>query len=125
MKVERGAILTCSTCGVEGPHELLYLSDRLCASHCDNCGATLLFSGHIYAEYTKDVAERTAHLPVKLVGDIFQRPAGVLTWPFKVLRKPLKLFREVAQITAFEQGHRRSWPSGRGSEDPTVPRGSS
>lgn len=125
MKVEQGAILTCSTCGVDGLHELLYLSDHLCASSCDNCGATLLFSGHIYAEYAKDVAERTAHLPVKFVGDIFQSPTGVLTWPFKALRKPLKLLREVAQITAFEQGHRRSRPSGRGSEDPTVPRGSS
>ncbi len=40
MKVERDAILTCSACGVEGSHELLYLSEHLCASRCVNCGAT-------------------------------------------------------------------------------------
>jgi hypothetical protein len=32
LKVERDAILTCSTCGVDGPHELLYLAEHLCAS---------------------------------------------------------------------------------------------
>lgn len=106
MKVETDAILVCSSCGVEGEHELLYLSDHLRASRCCNCSATRHFSGHVYAEYARDVAERTARLPGKFIGDVFKGPSWVVAWPVKVLRKPFSLLREVNQVTAFERRRR-------------------
>ena len=109
MKVEKDAILTCSDCGVEGPHELLYLSEHLCASRCVNCGATHVYSGHIYAEYARDLAERTALLPGKVAGEMLH-PTEVVKWPFKALRKPFGLIREVSQVTSFEQSRRSPAP---------------
>lgn len=106
MKVETDAILVCSSCGVEGEHELLYLSDHLRASRCGNCGATLRFSEHVYAEYAWDVAGRTVRLPGKLVGDVFKSPKWVVDWPIKVLRKPFALLKEVTQVTSFERRRR-------------------
>lgn len=107
MKVERDAILTCSTCGVEGSHELLYLSEHLRASRCINCGRTQTYSGHIYVEYAKDLAGRTSRLPVKFAREAFRLPAGVMGWPFKAIRKPLRLLKEVNQVTSFERSRRR------------------
>jgi hypothetical protein len=107
LKVERDAILTCSTCGVEGPHELLYLSEHLCASRCVNCGKTQIYSGHIYAEYAKDLAERTSRLPGRFAREAFRLPMGVMGWPVKALRKPFRLLKEVDQVTSFERSRRR------------------
>lgn len=112
MKVERDAILTCSTCGVEGPHELLYLSEHLRASRCVNCGKTQTYSGHIYVEYARDLAGRTGSLPVRFAREAFKLPAGVISWPFKALRKPFRLLKEVDQVTSFERSRRRSPTSG-------------
>lgn len=106
MKVETDAILVCSSCGVEGEHELLYLSDHLRASRCRNCGSTLRFSDHVYAEYAWDLAERTARLPGRFVGDVFRGPSWVVSWPVKALRKPFSVLREVNQVTAFEPKRR-------------------
>lgn len=103
MKVETDAILVCSSCGVEGEHELLYLSDHLRASRCCNCGATLRFSDHFYADYAWDVAERTVRIPAQLVGDVFKSPKWVFVWPVKALRKPFALLREFTQVTSFER----------------------
>jgi hypothetical protein len=108
LKVETDAILVCSSCGVEGEHELLYLSDHLRASRCGNCGSTLRFSEHVYAEYAWDVAGRTASLPRRFVGDVFKGPSWVVTWPVKALRKPFSIVREIGQVTAFEP--RRRFP---------------
>jgi hypothetical protein len=110
MNVEREAILTCSACRVEGPHELLYLSNHLRASRCRNCGATRVYSEHIYADYARDVAERTARLPLKLAVDAVRRPLGVLGWPVKALRKPFGILEEMNQVYAFEQSRRSPNP---------------
>lgn len=112
MKVEQDAILTCSACGVEGPHELLYLSEHLCASRCANCRKTQVYSGHIYAEYARDLVERTGRLPVRFAQDALRRPTELIKWPVKLLGKPLGLVREVDQITSFERS-RRSTSVGR------------
>jgi hypothetical protein len=112
LKVDKDAILTCSECGVEGPHELLYLSEHLCASRCINCGATHVFSGHIYAEYARDLAERTSRLPGRFAGEMFH-PTEVVKWPFKALRKPFGLMKELCQVTTFEQSHRSPAPGRR------------
>ena len=113
MKVDRDAILTCSVCGVEGPHELLYLSEHLCASRCVNCGTPQVYSDHIYSEYARDLAERTTHLPVRVAGDMLRHPTQIVKWPFKALRKPFGLLREVNQVTAFEQSRNRAPTPGR------------
>ena len=107
MKVDQDAILTCSTCGVEGPHELLYLSEHLRASRCGNCGATRVYSGHIYAEYAKDLAERTARLPLRLVEDAVRRPTSLLGLPIKAVLKPAGLLSEMNLVVAFERDRRR------------------
>jgi hypothetical protein len=107
LKVERDAILTCSTCGVEGPHELLYLSEHLRASRCVNCGKTQTYSGHIYVEYARDLAERTGRLPGKFAREVVKLPASVIGWPFKAVRKPFRLLKEVDQVTSFERSRRR------------------
>lgn len=113
MKVEKNAILTCSTCRVEGPHELLYLSEHLCASRCVNCGQTQIYSGHIYTEYARDLAVRTVRIPGRVAGDVCHRSAELAKWPFKALRKPFGLLTEVNQITTFERSRRSSTPGRR------------
>ncbi len=110
MKVEKDAILTCSACGVEGPHELLYLSGHLCASRCLNCGKTQVYSGHIYTEYVQDVAERTTQLPGKFAGEVMRNPVAIARWPFKMIRKPFGLLREINQINTFERNRHFSAP---------------
>jgi hypothetical protein len=112
VKVEKDAILTCSECGVEGSHELLYLSEHLCASRCINCGATHVYSGHIYAEYARDLAERTSRLPGRFAGEMLH-PTEVVKWPFKALRKPFGLLREVSQVTIFERSRHSPIPGRR------------
>ena len=112
MKLDLEALLTCSACGVEGPHELLYLSEHLCASRCVDCGATHVYSGHIYAEYARDLAERISRLPGRFAGEIFH-PTEVVKWPFKALRKPFGLMKEVSQVTTFEQSRRLPTPGRR------------
>lgn len=113
MKVEDDAVLTCSNCGIEGPHELLYLSEHLCASRCANCGKTQVYSGHIYAEYARDLAERTSRLPTRLAGEVLRHPTALVKLPFKVLGKPFGLIREVTEVTAFERGRRTRPPQSR------------
>ena len=108
MKLEGEAILTCSYCGVEGPHELLYLSEHLSASRCTNCEATQVFSRHLYTDYTRDLAERAARLPLVLTKDAVRRPIRLLNLPLKAVRKPFGLLREVALVTAFERGRRKA-----------------
>jgi hypothetical protein len=103
LKLEKAAILTCSTCGVEGGHELLYLSERLKASRCATCGKTQIYSGHIYAEYARDMAERTLHLPGKLAGEAMRTPTRIVAWPFKAVRKPFRLLVEMSQVATFEK----------------------
>ena len=68
MKVERDVVLACSACGVEGAHELLYLSGRLAASRCATCGTRLVVSAHPLADYAEDVAARAARLPRRVRG---------------------------------------------------------
>jgi hypothetical protein len=112
LKVDNDAILTCSECGIDGPHELLYLSEHLCASRCVNCGATHVYSGHIYAEYARDLAGRTSRLPGRFAGEMFH-PTELVKWPFKALRKPFGLIREMSQVTTFEQSRRSPTPGRR------------
>jgi hypothetical protein len=107
LKVERDAILTCSTCGVDGPHELLYLSEHLRASRCANCDTTRVYSGHIYVEYAKDLAERTARLPLRLAEDVVRRPTSLLGLPIKFVFKPAGLLNEMNLVAAFERNSRR------------------
>jgi len=109
LKVERDATLTCSSCGIEGAHELLYLSRHLCASRCAICGYTQVYSDHIYTAYARDLADRTSRLPAKVAGEMFH-PMEVAKWPFKALGKPLGLFREVTQVTDFEHSRRSTAP---------------
>lgn len=106
LKVESEAILTCSKCGIEGHHELLYLSEHLCASRCVNCQQTHVYSGHIYTEYARDLAERTSALPFRFAGHVLRYPGRFAKWPFKALRKPFSLLKEVTQVTGFERSRR-------------------
>jgi hypothetical protein len=103
VKIEPDAVLTCTACGVEGPHELLYLSDRVRASRCASCGKTRTYSGHIYSEYARDLVERTTHLPARLASEALHRPLAVFWWPTKALLKPLGLLREVSRLNTFEK----------------------
>lgn len=113
MKVENEAILTCPNCRVEGRHELLYLSNRVRASRCDNCGFTQMFSGRIYAEYARDVTDRATSLPRRLAGQAIRHPFGVFGWPAKALLKPFGLLNEVGKVTGFERNSHRRPPSPR------------
>ena len=108
MKIDNDVILTCSVCGVEGPHRLLYLSKHLRASECANCGAARTYSGHIYAEYARDLSERIARLPLRLAGEAASSPTAMLLWPAKAFRKPFGLAQEVNQVATFERRRRRN-----------------
>ncbi|WP_119068423.1 hypothetical protein [Rubrobacter indicoceani] len=103
MKIEDDAILTCSACGTEGPHELLYLSGHLAASRCLTCDETRVYSDHLYEDYVRDVIERTGHLPEKLVAEAFKSPLSLALWPIKAAHKPLSLAREFNRLTHFDQ----------------------
>ena len=71
-----------------------------------------VYSDHIYSEYARDLAERTTHLPVRVAGDMLRHPTQIVKWPFKALRKPFGLLREVNQVTAFEQSRNRAPDAG-------------
>lgn len=103
MKIEDDAILTCSACGVEGPHELLYLSGHLAASRCLNCDEARVYSEHLYEDYVRDVIERTGHLPEKLATEAFKSPLSLAFWPIKAIHKPLSLAREINRLSGFDQ----------------------
>lgn len=107
MKVENDAILTCTVCGVEGPHELLYLSEHMCASRCANCGHAVVYSHNLYADYARDLADRTSRLPISLASKVFRAPVDILRWPFKVARKPFGLLKELNYVSVLERGPRR------------------
>ena len=114
MKVEQDAILTCAVCGVEGPHELLYLSEHMRGSRCENCRYTAIYSDHLYADYVRDLAERTSHLPVSLVSRAFQHPTEVFGWPLKAVHKPFGLLKELGYVIFLERGlNRRRTPGSR------------
>jgi predicted RNA-binding Zn-ribbon protein involved in translation (DUF1610 family) len=116
LKIEKDAILTCSTCGTEGPHELLYLSEHLSASRCPSCGSTQVYSGHIYSEYARDLAERFVRLPGRFLDDAFHHPVRVVGWPLKAIFKPYGLLREFDQVSSFERNRpARKTESGVGS----------
>lgn len=102
MKIEPDAVLVCTTCGVEGPHKLLYLSDRLRASQCGNCGVVLKFTSHLYADYAIDVAKRGIRLPFGLLGRALRNPLEVFGWPVKGVKKPFGLLRELGQVATLD-----------------------
>jgi hypothetical protein len=107
MKVERDAVLTCESCGVEGIHELLYLSEHLRASRCANCNATLVYSHHIFADYARDVTERSARLPFHLARKALGNPTSVISWPIKAVWKPFEILHEATQVASFERSLQR------------------
>lgn len=107
MKIEHDAILTCAACGVEGPHELLYLSEHMRASRCTNCGFTAVYSENLYADYARDLAQRTSRFPINLASQAFRRPTAVLGWPVKAVRKPLELLKEVNYVAVLGNASRR------------------
>lgn len=108
MKLERDAVLTCESCGTEGAHELLYLSEHLRASRCVHCGATQVYSPHIYADYARDVTARSARLPFQLARQAIGNPTAVFGWPLKAMRKPFDLLHEATQVAGFERSlHRK------------------
>ena len=114
MKVERDAVLTCADCGVEGPHELLYLSEHMRGSRCANCRYTAVYSDHLYSDYARDLVGRTSHLPLTLASRAFRHPTEVFRWPFKAVRKPLGLLKELSYVTILERGpHGRRTPRSR------------
>ncbi len=106
MKIETDAVLVCTTCGVEGAHGLLYLSDHVRASRCENCGEVRRFTGRLYANYARDVAERGIRLPCSLARRVLDNPLEVLGWPIKVARKPFGILRELDQVARFERVYR-------------------
>ncbi|CAN5905971.1 hypothetical protein BH23ACT11_BH23ACT11_00120 [soil metagenome] len=106
MKVEQDAILTCANCGMEGPHELLYLSEHMRGSRCQNCRYAAIYSDHLYADYAWDLMERTTHLPQSLASRAFRRPTAVFSWPLKAARKPFGLVKEFGYVTVLERGVR-------------------
>lgn len=110
MKIEPDALLVCTTCGVDGPHELLYLSDRMRASQCANCGTARMFTNHLYAEYAKDVAQRGFRLPFGLAERALSNPWEVVGWPVKGVTKPFGLLREVGQVVTRDWVYRHGSP---------------
>ena len=106
MKIEPDAELVCGACGVEGPHELLYLSDHVRSSQCGNCGAVRMFTSRLYTDYARDVAQRGLRLPCNLAGRVLKNPLEVLGWPAKGVKKPFVLLRELDQVATLGRIHR-------------------
>ena len=109
MEVEREAILTCTVCGVDSSHILLYLSNRLRASQCRHCGATQVYSRHTYADYARDVAERSVRLVCNSARRALRISLETLQWPVKGVYKPFGLLGELGQVVQLERRsrHRR------------------
>jgi hypothetical protein len=106
VKIEPDAVLVCTTCGVEGSHTLLYLSDHVRASRCENCEAVRRFTDQLYADYARDVAERGLRLPCALAGRVLGNPLEVIGWPIKIVKKPLGLLRELDQVATLDRVYR-------------------
>lgn len=100
VKIEEDAVLSCSACGVEGRHELLYLSNHLAASRCLNCEETRVYSEHLYEDYVRDVVERTGHLPEKPIVKALKIPLSLAFWSLRV-EKPLSMACEFGRLASF------------------------
>jgi hypothetical protein len=107
VKIDPDGVLVCTTCGVEGSHSLLYLSDHVRASRCENCGAVRMFTAQLYADYVRDVAERGLRLPRNLAGRVLGNPLEVLGWPVKIVKKSCGLLRELDQVATLDRVYRR------------------
>ena len=103
MKIEHDAELVCGSCGMEGPHRLLYLSDHVRSSQCEGCGAVRMFTSRLYADYARDVAERGIRLPCRLAGRALRNPLEVFGWPVRGIKKPFGLLRELDQVAALDR----------------------
>lgn len=102
MRVDRAVDLLCDSCGVRGPHELLYLNEHLIAHRCENCGYTQTYSRHLYTDYALDLWLRSTNLPHKLAHEA--RSPRLLTVPARAARKPIGLLRELRRLGGFASG---------------------
>ena len=68
----------------------------------------MVYSHNLYADYARDLADRTSRLPISLASKVFRAPVDVLRWPFKMARKPFGLLKELNYVTILERGPRRS-----------------
>lgn len=119
MRYEEVADLVCSECGTRGPHELLYLHDKLIAHRCEHCGSTRTYSHRLYTDYAFDLGARSARLPGKLAGEAVSTPRALLTAPLRAVRKPFRLMDEVRRLSSFAAGAGRpTRPGGRERDEP-------
>lgn len=97
MDTVRHAELTCSRCGTDTVHEVVYAGRLLVQVTCTTCGRT--FSRDVRAEYLADLRQRLATKPKRMLRRLRKDPlrfAGSL--PKTVPAKPLELLSEIRVV---------------------------
>lgn len=91
------ALLTCSSCGVEAEHELLYTGRLLHSTHCTECGHVVRHEQReLYTAYLRDLEQRLASKPMRLMRSAGREPRRfIVGLPRAVLRQPGKIAAEI------------------------------
>ena len=91
------AVLTCSSCGVETDHELLYAGRLLHSTRCTECGHVVRHEQReLYTAYLRDLEQRLACKPLRLMRSAGREPRRfIVGLPRAILRQPGKIAAEV------------------------------
>lgn len=94
--------LICASCGQQTEHELLSLSRHLRASRCTACGYVVVFSSDLKWDYAQDFIDRVKRLPDRFQRELAADPRLLAYWPYKAIRKPFKILRELERVSDFD-----------------------
>jgi len=91
------AVLTCSSCGVEADHELLYAGRLLHSTRCGECGHVVRHEQReLFTAYLFDLEQRLVSKPIRLFRAASREPRRfLLGLPRAILRQPGKFAAEV------------------------------
>lgn len=100
------AKLTCTTCGEETRHELLYAGRLLVVTRCTQCGTAI--ERDVRRRYLADLRQRVVSKPARMLRRFRKHPVGFTSsLPRTTIRKPLELLEEVRLVWGAAAGERR------------------
>lgn len=93
-------LLTCSSCGQEADHELVYVGRLLHSTRCAACGTVIRHEQRdLMRTYLLDLEHRIVTKPGRLARTAATSPVDFAReLPAAVLRQPLKLLAELRTL---------------------------
>lgn len=100
MTEQLDASLTCSSCGLETDHELVYVGRLLHSTTCTSCGFVVRHEQRdLMGAYLRDLEHRLLTKPARLARQAARQPGRfAASLPAGVLRQPHKIWNEVRTL---------------------------